>query len=107
MTDTIDIRPDGTIYASGLLVATVTASEATLMDLSGEWAFGAPEVIYEGVDQSEHDKVLADLSEAEEERDEAESELKSLRDEVRAFLANGTPCDVSLERLSEALGEDV
>lgn len=113
MTERIEIRHDGEIVANRLPVGKASFSVPFPHEFVGDWFIDDPDdALRERIDSLKGE--IECLEEEADERDgrieeleDAERDLESLRDEVRAFLASETPTNpTSLQRLKDALGDD-
>ena len=111
MVDQIEIRSCGEIRHNYLPVGQIKWQSGFPQEYVGDWFLeGGPDQLQIETLEEEAQGLEEELSEAEKERDDAVEDaaevgrnLTALQDEVRAFLAGNSFCDVATSRLREAL----
>ncbi|MDE4176382.1 cell division protein ZapB [Phaeobacter sp. PT47_59] len=111
MADQIEIRDCGEIRCNHLTVGQITWAAGVFSEFSGYWFpdHDPSDALIEGLIEeiesltAENNDLEDQADGAKEEAREASTALTQLRDEVRAFLAAGSACSVSMDRLADAL----
>ena len=113
MSNSIEIRADGTVIQQHLPIGEIKFHSPFPSEFKGEWfrddvddELGDRIKSFEAECDDlggEIDDLREELKAAEEDRDAADSLLTSLRDEVRVFLTAGNFADDAIARLQEAL----